>query len=821
MKRLASCALALAGMTLPLHAQGTQGGTLVSNQESDAFDIADQLYAQTRVTNMDPAARAQLCIRAAQLYGDFVRRFPNSSRKNKALYLQAVCYEEAGEHTAAQSCMESLATRSQGEYAAAAAYKLATAASSRKDWSRADRYYGIAASQTRRSDLRNDALYRQGRALMLSGQRQRADAIFTDLTVRQREVKPNIWQASMLSLAQMKIEDGDDHNAYGLFRRLLEQPNLDQNIAGMATLQAARLGARLGFTQESQELYNKLAGMPGMEKYSGEAQMETLLQMYRSKDYQGVINLVQNNLAQMDEPLKDGQRALIVGQSYMELKRYDRAAEWFAYAQEVGGNSSMGADAAYRRIVCVQQQGSPSFYELSEKYLNTYAVQGRDTADLPCTNLVRLMYADRLMLTQVDASARQFDALNIDKLPESVQADALYKRAWTAAQGDVFDPVPPLNEFIEKYREDQRMPEALTLRGKSLVKQGKIDQGLQDFDRVIREYPKASVVPVCWQQAAQACVKKNDRDRMAKYYQGLIDCGGQVSPAAIAEAHYNIASLLLEKDAAKAVEHFQEASRQYPDHYGPLVDHYLVWCYFKMQRADLLLQGLRTLESRNAATYQALPASIPLWCGWMCFQSGNFADADKYLSDAVARSPKETYTKADGTKGERNRVEPLVWKTLAKARLELGRYPSGLEAAEHYVSMEKRPYPRAEGMRDEAMLLIGLGRTADARKVCEEAITMGVDGPIKSTLFIALGDAYYADRNYTDAAKYYGRTANVVSDKDLKPLSLYKITCALKKCGKVAEANQYEDMLKKDFPDWKPSESVLKMMGEASPASRN
>lgn len=818
MKILARCPWVLAGMMLPVLAQGA-GDTLVSNQEADAYDIADQLYAQTRVVNMDPAARAALCMRAASLYGDFAKRFPNSKLKNKALYLQAVCYEEAGEHTAAQSCMESLATRSEGEYAAAAAYKLATAAASKKEWTRADHFFGIAVAQTKRSDLRNDALYRQGRAQMLSGQRQSAETIFNDITVRQREVKPNIWQASMLSLAQMKIEDGDDHNAYGLLRRLLEQPNLDQNIAGVSTLQAARLGARLGFTKESQEFYNKLSGMPGMEKYSGEAQMETLLQMYRSKDYQGVIRLVQSNLAQLDEPTKDGQRALIVGQSYMELKQYARAAEWFAYAQEVGGKTPMGADAAYRRIVCVQQQGSPSFYELSERYINTYAAQGGETADLPCTHLVRLMYADRLMLTQLDASARQFDALNIDKLPASVQADALYKRAWTAAQGDVYDPVPPLNTFIERYKDDARMPEALTLRGKSLVKQGKIDQGLKDFDRVIREYSQSTVVPVCWQQAAQACVKKNDRERMASYYQGLIDCGGKVSPAAIAEAHYNIASYMLEKDPAKAVEHFQEASRQYPDHYGPLVDHYLVWCYFKMQRADLLLEGLRTLESRAAATYQALPPSIPLWCGWMCFQSGNFADADKYLTDAVNRSPKETYTKSDGTKAERSRVEPLVWKTLAKARLEQGRYSEGLEAAEHYVSIEKRPYPRAEGMRDQAMLLIGLGRTADARKVCEEAITMGVDGPIKSTLFIALGDAYYADKNYTEAAKYYGRTANVVSDKDLKPLSLYKIICALKKCDKKAEANQYEDMLKKDFPDWKPTESLLKMMGEATPAS--
>ena len=65
------------------------------------------------------------------------------------------------------------------------------------------------------------------------------------------------------------------------------------------------------------------------------------------------------------------------------------------------------------------------------------------------------------------------------------------------------------------------------------------------------------------------------------------------------------------------------------------------------------------------------------------------------------------------------------------------------------------------------------------------------------------------EKNYSEAAKYYGRTANVVSDKELKPLALYKIVCALKKCGKEGEAAQYEQSLKNEFPQWSPATSVL------------
>jgi tetratricopeptide (TPR) repeat protein len=293
-----------------------------------------------------------------------------------------------------------------------------------------------------------------------------------------------------------------------------------------------------------------------------------------------------------------------------------------------------------------------------------------------------------------------------------------------------------------------------------------------------------------------------------------------VKPAAIAEAHYNIARAQCEADPASAIPHFREARTLNPEQYGAAVDLSLVHCYFKMKDADKLREALVVLERNNSSSYNALPPAVPRWCGWMCFQSKRYLDADKYLSDAVARASREKYTAADGTQKERAAVEPLVWKTLARARLELRQYERGLEAAEHYVSMETQPYRKAEGMRDNALLLIGLMRTAEARKLCESAIALGIDGPIKSTLFITLGDAYYIDREYGEAAKYYGRTANVVSDKELKPLALYKITCALKRCGKEGEASQYEQALRTELPDWVPNGNVQHLMDSPDSAPK-
>ncbi len=814
---------------------------LVANAEADSYAIAEQLYAHAQSREGDAASRTAIMNRAAELFGDFIARFPNNENRDKAQYLQAICQAESGDLKASNANLANLANTRHGEYASAAAYKLGTQAMSRSLWETAVGYLRIAIRETQRPALRSDATYRLGRSLLQMGNRPEAENSFRQVQVMQG-VQPAIAQAAVLALAQMKTEDGADAEAYPLYRSLLDFPKLDASVRGTATLQAARLAARLGKADESQQLYQQLSTMAGMEKYAGEAQMETILNLYRNKDYEGIVRQVSGGYAQIDDPAMAARRALIVGQANMELKRYDSAGQWFALAEQAQPHTPLAADAGYRRIICAQQLRSSSLLPLAEKYLGAYAQPGSPTAELPVNELVRLMYADKLMqaglapvgyegqpAAQLEAdrqmqqeniarASRQYDALNIDRLPEAVRADALYKKAWCGVQVDGERPtdelMKTLETFISRYPQDSRLPEALVLRASCRIKRNELGQALADYDRVINEFADSPAAPVACQRAAQACAGK-DSAKMVAYFEKLIACGTpRVKPSAIAEAHYSIARTLYEAEPARAIPHFEEAAKMDAEHYEKLVDLGLVQCHYKLKDADKLLESLRKLEAHNPASYQGLPAAILRWCGWMCSQSRKFVDANKYLSDALQREPQETYTAADGSQKSRAKVEPLVWKTLARVRLELKQYEFGLEPAQHYVSMETQPYRKADGMRDEAQLLIGLGRTEDARKVCEEAIALGIDGPLKSAVFITLGDAFYVEKQYSEAAKYYGRTANVVNDKELKPQALYKIARALRKAGKEGEAAQYEESLRKEFPGWNPSSNDVALIEE-------
>jgi TolA-binding protein len=181
-----SSMLALGFSLVPAFAQQPEQAEapLVANAEADGYAIAEQLYAQARNTT-EPVARTQAMKRAADLFARFTERFPKSANAEKALYLQAICLAEAGDAAASNNTLGVLANQRKGEYAAAAAYKLANQATERQMWQKAIGFYHITVRETQRAELRNDALYRLGRAQLQSGKRKDAESTFRTLQVMQ------------------------------------------------------------------------------------------------------------------------------------------------------------------------------------------------------------------------------------------------------------------------------------------------------------------------------------------------------------------------------------------------------------------------------------------------------------------------------------------------------------------------------------------------------------------------------------------------------------------------------------------------------------
>lgn len=801
---------------VPAHAQLTarevpDDEPLTVRREDDAFAIAEQMYAQSRAQGIAEAEKTGLLEQAERLFADFASRYPHSPLRAKAMYYRATCLMELGQANKANVVLIEVATRTKGDLAAAAAYKLGAQCTVRKEWEKARQYYAITYAQSMNRELRNDARYRMAQTLDELDDKKGAESIFNEL-VATPGIAASLRSVSLLALARQAAEDGRAGNALRSYEQLLGQDDIDLQTRSAATLQAARLSSKLGLTSKARDYYNRLSIMPGMEVYAAEAELESLLMLYRYKRYEEIAVQASTGGAPLPDPKMEARRCLVIGQAYYELKQYESAMRYFVAAERSDPHGDLAVEASYRCLVSAAEGRSTNFMQLAQRHLNTYA-GGATTSDDPKNDLVRLMYAERLLLIDPAEASRQYGSIRVDKLPESLRADAAFKTAWSLVQAKSPDALGKLDAFLADYPQDRRVPEVYLLRGISWHAIGKDDLALADFDKIVSEFPKSESAPLAWQRAAQAVTGK-DASRMIYYYEGLIKNFPGIKPAALAEAHYAVARAYYEKkDGAKAVPHFKEAKTLYPGQYGPLADANLVHCYYMMQDLDDLRAAMEHLERENKPTFDALPQAIPTWLGWTSFQKKDYEAADKYLSLAVARAEDKMIPVGEGrppVKGKN--IEASVWKALAKSRLMLGKYFTGNLAIDQYLAVEAQPYRRVEAMKDKAELMLGMEKPADARKVAEEAIATGIDGPLKSALYIVLGDTWFAESNFSEAAKNYGRVANVISDPELKPVALYKLVAALKRDGKAQEATLYENMLQDEFSTWQPDARMRLMM---------
>ena len=78
----------------------------------------------------------------------------------------------------------------------------------------------------------------------------------------------------------------------------------------------------------------------------------------------------------------------------------------------------------------------------------------------------------------------------------------------------------------------------------------------------------------------------------------------------------------------------------------------------------------------------------------------------------------------------------------------------------------------------------GSGNPAAATELCTEALNLGVNGPVLSSIRLVAGDSAYLSGDYEKASQLYGLVANFDRNNDLNREALYKAACALRKNGK-------------------------------------
>ncbi len=801
------CAAVLAcGSSLPLHAEvgavivdddapAPSGGSLQASPREDLFRIANMVYDQAQGQSANPAERQRLLTLAEARYADYIDKFPTEAYTEQAYYRRALCLMELGRLADAQSVFRTIVDRyRKGPFVAASAYRLASMNFQGRNYKSALEYYTLAMQESDKPELKLDARYRIARCYLMMNRKAEAASTFSALA-SDPAATPVFRNASLVSLAALDVEANRLDSALGIYEKIAVSPGVDSRSLGGALLQGAAVALKLNKPEKAEAFYSSILKDAKLGEFFPEAQVGLMSVYYSQKKYNEVLREMRRNPMAI-QPELEGRRALLAGQAAFSLKKYVDAISYFGTVERLSPLSDIAFESAYRRLLCSQEMNLPNMDRTVAAFLDTY---GKRFADHPYIHMVRVMQADELSSKNPAEAGKLFRQVDTLKLPASMRADVLYKQAWVlASSNDRVSALKALDEFISQYPSDARLAEALVLRGEMFMQTNDEVGAMSDFNRVIASYPKKEVAATAWQRAAQLYLAKQDTPNMIKYYEGLIGNFPKTKPAAIAEAHYMIGKGYFDmKDYAKAVSHLEEARNLHPAKYQEPANILLVTTFYQLQDAPRLRTAYDRLKRDNRQAAASLPESIPAWLGSQCFALKDYAGADSYLTMASDVQ-------------EPQRTKKVIWATLAKARARIGKFERALKAIDFYLDAEKAPGRRAQGLLDKAVILSNMGKNEDARKAAEEALQLGVEGPVKATLNITLGDIAYALGQFDEAARLYGTTASLfTSDRELKPQALYKASVALEKAGKKEEAKQFSDDLQKEFPRWSPRENIF------------
>lgn len=851
---------------------------LIANPESNTFSIIEILFRQSRNKDGAQADYAASLKRLEGMLDKFIKDYPASDKKTYALYMLYVVLKDQNNTKKAGEVLMKLASERPGakhdNFVAFAAYEIAVNkfAALEAGAESADLYnpvitsFSIVERYSSNAELVYDAMYRRAQAFMMKGKMQTdkaeqlssltsASDIFASLEHDESKLPSHIKEILPYSYAQLKTTLGGDANlqsARDLYIRFLNSKKGTAKQTVQVMWSVAKISEKLGDVKQAVQYYEKVKENSDNEKYVSDANLGIITSLYHGKDYASLIKMFPLDsdyagyLSKIKEASSRALCACAIGQAYIDQdKNYEAAEKFFALAATYNAGARQKADAAYRRIVCLNQLQRDKGADLSkpaDEFLAAFATSD-DPKIAERVNMVRILYADTLRESNPDKALALYLKIETDGLSGSLQIDTEFKKIWSvykawSKNGEHREKLSELlDAFINKRKKSVHRADVLSMKGDVLVASGLVDEALAKYDEVIANHRYQSVFPVCVQRAARVCWDRSPRDveKVKKYYGLLLSISDNtasddgaakeyphhdINEYAKAEACFRLAIIYYDaKDIETAITYYTSAAKHNPE-YKKDVDHRLIYCYFIQRNENMgrALNALKDFKADHPELYAALPKNIPAWsgCAW-CMNADNQVEnyelAVEFLNDAIEW---KNVTSADGQQKSEPTAGVSEWFYLAKACLEFAKYKSeekfvgGLDAIDYYLAVEKDVFRKAEALKMKAMMLNGDNRPSEALEVCKTALSLGVTGPIADSLRVVAGDSFYLMKNYDEASKMYCMAAILHDGKrEFYREALYKAAAALKKNGKQSESRDYEKKLKAllkelDIPEKEP-----------------
>lgn len=725
------------------------------------------------------------------LFREYLNTGPQGDLAQQASYQLGMALLLTGDRDGAERTFNAIIQRYQtGNWVAQAAYRLAAQLYNRQDWARAAPVFAIASKQATDRDLGHKSIFYESRCLKFAGKIN--EAIKRLEQIVNNPANP-FREYARLAIGELYAEAGSHEKALAQFEQLLA-PNTAPQERAKALLAAGVSASKLGQKEKAEAFLNQTLDAVGIDaKYKTKAQFALMEMRFAEKDYPAAVKVFRRGEFVGERDVL-ARLYLIAGHSLQKLERHNEAIKQFFSAERLGVSvkpeplMALAFEAAYYRLSSFYQINGANIPAQVDAFVKIYAEANPSS---PWLHTARLMKAETLFHQgSLTLAAVAYNDVNVSALPEELRADVYFKRGWCLSDSGEFGRAAQnLSSFIAGYPDHPKINEALAKRGHAYLQIGDRTSALSDFKRLLERNPEPPLASFAHQNSGRIHREERRWPGMIASYESLLTVPGNLDSKARAGANYWIGwGFYKQEQWAKAIPHLETARNLMPQRYREPAGVHLVLAAYSLLDSDKLKEAVERLMVD--APRQRMPARMLIWLGLERFSKGDYQGADRFLGFA-------------STPDEPSLTDVIVWRHLAKARIETKTFEPAIETLDILLTQKQEDFWKSDAHLDRSHALIGLERWEEAREAALEGLSLDPQGTVQAGLYMALADIAMTRKDFESAAASYLQTSEMfIGDKEIKPLALFRAAEAFEKNGQLEEAANIRKQLRQEFPNW-------------------
>jgi len=745
--------------------------------------------------------------RAAAVFADVLRYYPETDRKPEILFRLAECYRALGRFPESRQMLDLLRTEfKNSDWDLPGRLLAGELDATEENWKEAQEHFQ-AAARSDRKEVRIRALYMWTLTSLRLEDLESARPALEELASIETD-NPH-RDLALLKLGQLKVSDlapvwekgtlkETDRKriqaSEDFFKRVLSfTPN--PALRAEAAVRAGNLVYRAGQLDDAVAYYEMVRKLEAPDQWRELSHLGLVQSLFSKKDFEGVIRVFN----EVKPAFPEGFRAQVLymaAESYRAMEQWKEALRSFDLVlKEAKDGEALARASLWARVMILQTIGEASVVDEAGQYLAKYP----ESEEALRARLIRAdaFFRERKMKTAVPMYE---DMLKSPKALREISDEVFRQVLFRCGVGyyslEKFkESVPHFRDLLkDKELSPEKRSQSLWLLGQSLLAQGELKEAEAPLVELVETVPDfKDRQELLWKLSylygnlemfgdMKTTLEKLNKEfhndgRKGELYQWLAISSDKVGDKKDAFEFWGKARLIDEK------EYFQRATRYRIAH--------------ALQQEDIeVLSAEVSLYDRWKQSHPQAPAlssEVYEWLGQRFADAGRSEEAEMAYRKVLATDPSSPQEK-------RTR--------LKLARLMSAGKKHGAAVREWEIFREKYPddADRTEVLAPLAEAYLGSAEFDKAQSLAEQILRQNPEGENNAKGRILLADVAFDRGDYVEAGKLYRAVSVIAMDDTYVPLALSKAEKSFRRAGMESEADEMLLQLNKSFPDFRPED---------------